>query len=225
MIEIINDLTSGFTPILDKAIVGKDYCPVDMSSANTELNLEMLSNPSDHHQYLQKYLNQNNAKVAYGGYLEQRALYDRSNHFQGTDDLDKRNIHLGIDLWCEAGTTVHAPLSGVIHSFQNNKNFGDYGPTIILQHQVKSFSTHTLYGHLSLESLEGKVVGQSIMAGEAIGTLGVPEVNGDYAPHLHFQIVINMQNKRGDYPGVSSKSMLDFYQKNCPDPNLILKII
>jgi len=225
MIEIIKGLTNKFTPVLAQSFVLQNYCSIDMSSTNPDLNLEMLSNPSEHHGYLQAYLKQHNAKVAFGGYLEQRALYDRSDHFQATDALDKRNIHLGIDLWCNAGTTVHAPQDGVVHSFQNNNYFGDYGPTIILQHRIKDFTFHTLYGHLSLESLDGKFVGQTIEKGESIATLGAPEVNGDYAPHLHFQIVIDMQNKEGDYPGVCSQNMLDFYRKNCPDPNLILKII
>jgi hypothetical protein len=41
---------------------------------------------------------------------------------------------------------------------------------------------------------------------------------------LHFQIINDMQGKKGDYPGVSSKKELAFYKKNCPDPNLLLKI-
>ena len=224
MTEIIKSLTDKFTPVLDQAFVQADYCPVDMSSANPDLNLEMLSHPLEHHRYLQEYLQEHDAKVAYGGYLEKRDLYDRSEHFQSTEDLDKRNIHLGIDLWCEAGTKVLSPLSGVIHSFQNNENFGDYGPTIILQHNIKEHTFHTLYGHLSLESIEGISVDQPISAGQPIATLGAHKVNGDYAPHLHFQMIIDMQNKEGDYPGVCSKKNLDFYKSNCPDPNLILKI-
>jgi len=223
--EILEGLTSRFTPVLDSEFVKDDYYPVDMSSANPDLHLEVLSQPFEHHRYLQEYLQMHHAKVAYGGYLEQRALYDRSDHFQAQDALDKRNIHLGVDLWCESGTSVAAPLSGKVHSFQNNNNFGDYGPTIILQHKMRDFTFHTLYGHLSLASLKGKIIGQPIEAGESFATLGTPEVNGDYAPHLHFQIIVDMQNKQGDYPGVCSKNMLNFYQTNCPDPNLILKIV
>jgi len=224
MSEILKGLTEKFTPVLDLAFVQNDYCLVDMSSANPDMNLEMLSQPLEHHRFLQEYLKKHHAKVAYGGYLERRALYDRSEHFQSTDNLEKRNIHLGIDLWCEAGTKVLSPFGGVIHSFQINENLGDYGPTIILQHNIEGQLFHTLYGHLSIASLHGKSVGQYIEAGEIIGTLGEPTVNGDYAPHLHFQVVVDMQSKQGDYPGVCSKNALNFYQPNCPDPNLILKI-
>ena len=221
---VLKSLTTGFTPVINPSFIQEDYFPLDLSIANLELDLDLLSRPNDHHIHLQTFLKKNNSKVGYGGYLEQRALYDRSDYFQAKTAQDKRNIHLGIDLWCDAGTAVISPLGGKIHSFQINKNFGDYGPTIIIKHNIEGQIFHTLYGHLSLESLHGKKVEQSIEAGEVIGSLGNPEVNGDYAPHLHFQIVVNMQRNEGDYPGVCSLNTLDFYRRNCADPNLVLKI-
>jgi len=217
-------LTDGFTPIVDAQYRRMDYFPLDLSTSNKDLDLDLLTRPMEHHIFLQHYLKQNDAKVAYGGYLEQRAIYDRSDHFQAIEPKDKRNIHLGIDLWCDAETQVLSPLDGEVHSFQINDNFGDYGPTIVLRHRINRQVFHTLYGHLSMQSIEGKSVGQKFMAGEPFATLGAPEVNGDYAPHLHFQIVIKMQNNTGDYPGAGSRNTLDFYKRNCPNPNLLLKI-
>ena len=54
--------------------------------------------------------------------------------------------------------------------------------------------------------------------------IGGTEVNGDYAPHLHFQIIKDIEGFEGDYPGVSSQNNLAYYSDNCPDPNLILKL-
>ena len=76
---------------------------------------------------------------------------------------------------------------------------------------------------MSLESLNGKAVGQIVKKGNQIATLGAAPINGDYAPHLHFQIIKDIQGKSGDYPGVCSKKEIDFYSKNYPDPNLLLK--
>ena len=222
--EILHKATSEFTPVVDSAFMQSEYFAIDMSSSNLNLTMEMLANPVLHHQYLQDLLRTNNAKVAYGGYLERRSLYDRSNYFQAIDDKDKRNIHLGLDLWCPANTNVLSPLKGKVHSFQINKNFGDYGPTLILQHEISDYTFHTLYGHLSEGSLENKVEGQDVHPGEVIAALGSSEVNGEYAPHLHFQIIIDLEGKHGDYPGVGSQNTLEHYRKNCPDPNLILKI-
>ncbi len=222
--SFLRGLSPKFSPVIDRQFKREEYHPLDLSISNRNLDVELLKHPHDHHLFLQSFLQKNKAKVAYGGYLEQRPLYDRSDYFQAEDPGDKRNIHLGIDLWCEAGTDVLSPLDGQIHSFQVNDNFGDYGPTIILKHTYEEYSFHTLYGHLSLQSLAHKEVGQLVRAGENIATLGEPEVNGDYAPHLHFQIIRNMEGKTGDYAGVGSKNMLDFYKENCPDPNLLLKI-
>ena len=67
-------------------------------------------------------------------------------------------------------------------------------------------------------------MGDTVTQGEQIGNLGLPPINGDYAPHLHFQIIMDMENKVGDYPGVCSSTRLNHYITNCPDPSLLLKI-
>ncbi len=209
--------------VIDSSIDYNNFVEFDLSAKHTdELNLD-LTDSEKFEEYVENHLSENNAKVAFGGYLEKRNLYKRSATFN-TENTDERNIHIGLDLWIKAGTSVLAALDGKIHSFQNNVSLGDYGPTIIIEHQIEGVSFYTLYGHLSLESLNGKREGQLVKKGEKIGALGKPPINGDYAPHLHFQIIENMENKKGDYPGVCSLKEVDFYKENCPDPNLLLKI-
>jgi hypothetical protein len=54
----------------------------------------------------------------------------------------------------DKGRNTHfSALDGTLHSFNFNAGFGDYGPTIILEHNVEN-QTFILYGHLSLDSLE-----------------------------------------------------------------------
>jgi hypothetical protein len=77
---------------------------------------------------------------------------------------------------------------------------------------------------LSLESISDIGIGETYGAGQQLATLGDASVNGDYAPHLHFQIIKDIQDNFGDYPGVCSKTDLTFYLENCPDPNLLLKL-
>lgn len=200
-----------------------NYVRIDFSETNSELQNHILETATNYENYIQNYLEKNNAKIAFGGYNETRNLYKRSSVFNDNNS-EERNIHIGLDLWINDEVTIHAALDGEIHSFQNNSALGDYGPTIILKHEINGFVFHTLYGHLSLESLVDKKDGEEIKKGEKIGTLGLPPINGDYAPHLHFQIIINMENKTGDYPGVTSKNNLEFYLKNCPNPESLLKI-
>lgn len=199
------------------------YVSWDLSVTNDYLAKHKPTTAADYERYIQHHLDNHQAKIAFGGYNETRNLYQRSTVFKN-ENTDERNIHIGLDLWINEAAPIYAALEGKIHSFQNNEALGDYGPTIIIEHKIDGYSFHTLYGHLSLDSLKDKSVGQSIAKGEHIATLGLPPINGDYAPHLHFQIIIDMENKKGDYPGVCSAQTLAFYLQNCPDPNLLLKI-
>ena len=211
------------TTVIDSNIDFSKYISLDLSVTNQELVAFKPENAAQFEQFISDYLKKNDAEVAFGGYIEGRTLYQRSTIFKN-DSIPERNIHIGLDLWTKANTAVLAPLDGKVHSFKNNIGLGDYGPTIILEHEVENEKFYTLYGHLSLESIENLSVGTFFSKGEKIGSLGDSAINGDYAPHVHFQIIKNIQAYSGDYPGVCNTNDLNFYIENCPDPNLLLKI-
>ncbi|WP_417214519.1 peptidoglycan DD-metalloendopeptidase family protein [Bizionia sp.] len=210
--------------VLDKNIPLSKYVSIDLSEQNLSLHTFDVSSSQAWAVFINDYCHQKRAEVAYGGYNEKRNIYKRSTYFNQQNADTERNIHLGLDLWIAAGSAVLSPLEGVIHSFANNANYGDYGPTLILEHQINDVVFYTLYGHLSLDSLTDKKVGAAVKQGEQIATLGAAKVNGDYAPHLHFQIIRDLEGFEGDYPGVCNKKNLDHFLQNCPDPNLLLKL-
>jgi hypothetical protein len=119
-------------------------------------------------------------------------------------------------------TPVMVPLAGKVHSFANNQQSGDYGPTIILQHELSGQLFYTLYGHLATTSLDNIQIGQTLSAGEVFAWVGSEMENGFWVPHLHFQIIID--DYKGDYPGACNAQDKDYYLQNCPNPNLILGI-
>ena len=210
--------------VIDKKYSKSDYTKIDLSSSNELLNKINVNAPKEMEEFINKFTKIKNAKVAIGGYLEARNLYKRSKYFnEQANPSDERNIHLGIDIWAKEGTKVLAALDGEIHSFKNNTNHGDYGPCIILKHQVEESVFYTLYGHLSLHSIENIQIGDTVLEGDEIAELGDSSINGDYAPHLNFQVIKDLQNNFGDYPGVCSLNQLDFYQENCPDPLVLLE--
>ena len=227
--ELLNSFQAH--PLIHPEVSKNTYVPLDLSIHNKELDSIDVSSSKALEAYIWNHLKSNNAKVAFGGYLEHRGIYNRSDYFKKSQTersrspKQERKIHLGLDLWIEAGTAIYAPLEGKVHSFNNNTNYGDYGPTIILEHHIENETFFTLYGHLSLESISNLKVGVEVKQGDSIATLGTAEVNGDYAPHLHFQIIRDIQNYKGDYPGVSNQLDLEFYKSNCPDPNLLLCLI
>jgi len=164
------------------------------------------------------------AKVGVGRYNEARLLY--TSDVFATEGGENRTIHIGIDLFMQAGSPVFAPLDGVVHSFANNAAPLDYGPTIILEHEVEQgrLKFFTLYGHLSEESLKGLYPGKPVKRGDRIASIGAPPTNGGWPPHLHFQIICDMLGMQGDFPGVALPGQRDVWLSICPDPNLILGI-
>ncbi|AEG99989.1 peptidoglycan DD-metalloendopeptidase family protein [Lacinutrix sp. 5H-3-7-4] len=221
-LSFFKSLASQNINVIDASIPNSDYIAIDLSQTNSSLKTLDVSSSQAWENYIGNYLKTHNKKVAFGGYLEKRGIYNRSDYFNNQNPETERNIHIGLDLWIAAGTPVLAAFNGEIHSFKDNTNFGDYGPTIILKHTVEAFTFYTLYGHLSRESLIDLKVGAEVKKGEVIAHLGKAEVNGDYAPHLHFQIILDLQDKKGDYPGVCSLKDLDFYKANTINPELIL---
>lgn len=205
-----------------RVIPADRYIPVDLSPGNPDLQ-KIGNNADDFEQYIEELLSAKNADAAFGGYNEKRGIYRRSIIFND-EGSPERDIHIGIDLWIKAKTPVFAALDGTVHSFDYNTGTGNYGPTIILEHQISGVIFYTLYGHLSLESIENLEVGDVFKQGQPIGSLGDASVNGDYAPHLHFQIIRDLEGNSGDYPGVCNQSDLDHYLSNCPDPDLLLKL-
>ena len=219
---VLEDFSNESIPILDTSIGLADYVTVDLSSENPELLNVSISNPDECQNYIDEVLNENGARVAYGGFLEKRDLYATSIRFS----KDKiRDIHLGMDFWCKAGTRVITPLTGKVHSFQNNEDIGNYGPTIILEHKIENISFYTLYGHLSMDSLNGLYIGKEFVKGEPIAALGTTDINVNYAPHLHFQVIKDIADFKGDYPGVCYIGDLNYFKDNCPDPNLLFKLL
>ncbi len=218
-----------FNPANDKLI------PLDFTERNDELTEEIFVNTEVFCRYIDKKLNDQQALYGIGGYNELRSVYKRSKLFdpeitsttlsdRGNAAEEPRRLHLGVDIWGQAGTPVYAFMGGMIHSYAFNDHYGDYGATLITLHQLDGIPFYTLYGHVSLRDIETVSPGHYITRGEIIAHFGQPAENGHWPPHLHFQIIIDIELKKGDYPGVCKYSEREKYLNNCPDPDLILKL-
>ena len=193
---------------------------LNLTADNAELSEEIFADTVKFSQWIGHKLVSNDCRYGIGGYMENRTMYARSSLFD--TDTEPRRLHLGVDMWGSEGTAVYSPLQGIIHSFKDNSNFGDYGPTIILSHNVKGLVFYSLYGHLSCKSLDGLVIGSTVGTNDKIGSFGNSNENGQWPPHLHFQLMFDMEGMQGDYPGVCRYSEKEKYIKNIPNPQLIL---
>lgn len=198
---------------------------MDFTELNKALTTEIIEDTASFSDYINQTLNTAGALYGIGGYNEHRTVYARSRVFDGVVEEQARCIHLGVDIWGKAGTQVSAPLATTVHSFAFNEAYGDYGATIILSHQIAGANFYSLYGHLALKDLDNLREGKFIHAGEVFAHFGKPAENGQWPPHLHFQLILDMENKKGDYPGVCSLPNRQKYLNNCPDPDALLKLI
>ncbi len=219
----MSDLSTLFSSEEIFQIMGIDYVEEDYVSIDCSVRVPALQGVVDYDRlddYVRSVKGQAAAKVAIGGYLEHRNLYGSSEHFQSGTSRDR---HLGIDLWVDAGHPVYAPVSGHVHSYAYNDAHLDYGYTLIIEHRVGEKRCYTLYGHLSSEYHDRWQIGQPIHVGQQVATVGDQSENGGWVPHLHFQLIRDMGDQEGDYPGVCTAEDLEQYSANCPDPSFLIK--
>jgi len=216
--DSIEQLNQNIHPVLGPNFSEDDYMELDLSISNDEIRtLDVVKG-------LQGYINSKlglaGKAIAIGGYGEERDFYWSSPLFKS--EQEKRTIHLGLDLWTNPMQSIYAPVDGVVHSMKYNNLPLDYGYTVLLKHSVGDLTFYALYGHLSDKGMEKLEVGQLIAQGEIFAYIGHPDTNGGWAPHLHLQIIKDLEGNFGDYPGVCTKEKMEFYLSNCPNPERII---
>ncbi|MFZ6013202.1 MAG: aminotransferase class III-fold pyridoxal phosphate-dependent enzyme, partial [Bacteroidota bacterium] len=198
---------------------------VDLSAGSLDLgNHENLLDADKLNDRFTAMMREIKADLAIGRYDEARAIYSTTAYAtQGNDSLVWRTVHLGLDFFAPPQQPVRAVLDGIIHSFGDNNAERDYGPTIIIEHQInEDLSFYTLYGHLTRSSLMNLTIGKKIKRNDVIGYVGAREENGNWPPHLHFQVILNMLGAHGDFPGVAYAHQREIWKSICPDPWLLL---
>lgn len=198
---------------------------LDMSVGSTLLgNLAEYSDAEVSEFKLKQFHKYNPTTLLANGYLETRPFYT-TNAFksEGNNGPQYRTVHLGTDFWLPAQTPVHAPFDGVVKIIHHNDYDKDYGPMLILEHQFNDVKFYTLYGHLTLTSLTLLKNGDTIKQGQLIAYIGAPEENGNWAPHLHFQIILDLLGNDANFNGVALPSEKAVWKSICPNPDLIFK--
>ncbi|MFC3194929.1 aminotransferase class III-fold pyridoxal phosphate-dependent enzyme [Marinicella sediminis] len=163
-----------------------------------------------------------------GGYLEPRSFYaSEAFSTEGNTGREYRTIHLGLDVWLDAGTAIHAPLSGVVVGLHDNDHRRDYGPTLILEHRFLAADQevvfYSLYGHLSRQTLQLHITGDEVKAGQLLAWTGEDHENGGWSPHLHFQLMHDLLGHEHDFPGACTPNHQTTMQSLCPNPEWLFK--
>ncbi len=205
---------------------GNDAFDIDLSVGSTWLGLkEDFADFGLFDFRIEELQKANPGKVIAGGYLECRGVYATDSYDKmGNSGKESRTVHLGVDFWLPAGTPVHALLDGEVVTAVNDAGDKEYGGLVILKHQLEDFSFFTLYGHLTVSSATQWKPGDRILRGEQVAVLGDYPENGNWPPHLHFQIMLSMLDFEIDFPGVGYPNQVDVFKELCPDPNLLFKL-
>ena len=196
--------------------VGSEMLGADPHNSETSVLAPMLSEE----------MRRKNVAIGVGCYNEARLLYTSPLFGTAANSLEeRRTIHLGMDFFVEPGTLVRAPLDGVVHVLANNTAPLDYGPLVILKHDVKDAGDFfTLYGHLTTNTLAQLKIGQTVARGQKFARIGSANENGGWPPHLHFQIILDLLDLGANFPGVAFASQRAVWTSISPDPNLLVGI-
>ncbi|MEO1625869.1 MAG: aminotransferase class III-fold pyridoxal phosphate-dependent enzyme [Bacteroidota bacterium] len=215
--------TTSFHPVIQ--LEGKRLSFLDLSVGSLDLgHNENFEDSRTFERHIDQLLAQQQADVGIGGYGEIRPVYTTDAYLVRTDQGPRwRTVHLGIDLWVEAGTPVYAPLAGQVKSVVDNAGERNYGPTLILEHETdQGLTFYSLYGHLAHEFPDGIAAGELVEAGQPIARVGAAPGNGNWPPHLHFQLMLDLLGEEGDFPGVAFPESAAIWKSICPDPAPLL---
>ncbi|MDX1786249.1 MAG: aminotransferase class III-fold pyridoxal phosphate-dependent enzyme [Roseovarius sp.] len=161
-----------------------------------------------------------------GHYAEPRLIYTAKEFWLGPwTASNRRTVHLGVDIFAPAGTSVRAPLDGTVTFFENRTKSLDYGGMVVLIHETPDGDMfHTLYGHLDPDCCSTLQQGQRVAAGEAFAKLGSVDCNGGWAPHLHFQLALTLEGMGTDWPAVADVDDMALWGAICPNPAVLLNL-
>lgn len=221
--QLLQQHQTQFGPVLPIDLNSPEVCRLDFTAQNPRVAAANLRDTAAFEVLVAELLAAQQALIGVGGYLEDRVIYRRSPGLFGDPTVPARSLHLGVDVWVRAGTPVWSPLAANVHSLADNAFFGDYGPTVILEHELEGTTFYTLYGHLARREVALLRPGMRVEPSVTFAEVGPPPENGDWPPHLHFQVIADMQGLEGDFPGVALPAERDTWAALCPDPNLILQ--
>lgn len=211
-----------FSAIVKPAVAKPQVAVFDFSASSSEAEQWAVLDAQAAEARIAAFIREQNADFGIGVYGEDRGIY-RGDAYETAISDERRSIHLGVDLFAPAGEPVHAPFAGKVAFLHDDAVAFGFGPTVLLEHITDTGDIFwTLYGHLSRETLATLAIGQPVARGESFAALGASEENGNWAPHLHFQLVTDHLGLGGRMFGVGVRDQWQVWREISPDPSVVL---
>ncbi|HEX7914592.1 aminotransferase class III-fold pyridoxal phosphate-dependent enzyme [Rudaea sp.] len=209
-----------FTSVLDRhpATLAKAIVPFG-DPGHPMATASAAEKPDEASRWWQAYCAEHGIALGVGAWGEARTVYT-SDFFQSRFIEDqRRDRHLGLDLFVPAGTKLYCPLAGVVRSIEIEAEPLGYGCSVAIDHAAQDCPAFTtLWGHLAHEAATRLKPGDRIAAGDLVGEIGPPSENGGWAPHMHLQISTDPSLAARDIPGAGEARYLDVWSELFPDP-------
>jgi 4-aminobutyrate aminotransferase-like enzyme/Ser/Thr protein kinase RdoA (MazF antagonist) len=154
-----------------------------------------------------------------GTWGEARTVYASESFRSRFIEGQRRDHHVGLDLFMPAGTKLYSPLAGVVRSVEIEDEPLGYGCSVAIEHAPDDCPAFvTLWGHLAREAAQRLKPGEHLKAGSLVGEIGASTTNGGWVPHLHLQISIDPTLAPHDIPGAGEARYLDVWSELFPNP-------
>ena len=208
-----------FSPIIRPEVARPKVAVLDFSPQSPDAaELASLDGPG-FDRWCERKIAEAGAHFAVGSYGEDRTIYKGEAFDLGNA---RRSVHLGIDVFAPEGEPVHAPFAGKVAFLHDDAVPYGFGPTVMLEHEADGVKFWTLYGHQSHATYDKLIPGQHIAKGEAFLSFGGREENGNWPPHLHFQIVTDHLGLEARMHGVGVGRDWQIWREVSPDPSVIM---
>ncbi len=210
-----------FARVLKPSLAKPKVLALDLTAAGPDAGAWTTLDAAGAERLIEERVAQAGADFAIGLYAEDRIIY-KGDAYETPTAGQRRTIHLGIDVFAPAHEPVHAPFAGAVAFIHDDAVEFGFGPTVLLEHRTEEGDIFwTLYGHLSRQSVARLAVGQAVAGGEAFCSLGEASENGNWSPHLHFQIVTDHLGLGARMHGVGVGDQWQVWRAISPDPSVV----
>ncbi len=154
-----------------------------------------------------------------GPWGEDRPVYTAEAFASNLVTGRRRSLHLGLDLFLDAGSRIRTPLAGRVIDIYVSDLPLDYGHAILLEHNpAPGVAFCSLWGHLSADTARRRKVGEELEAGAIVGEIGGNRENGGWQPHVHLQLIAYRPAQAAEVIGAGEPDYRAVWADLFPDP-------